>query len=154
MPKPSGETSKRSLVQLDDLLTTRVTEIARALSKEIEEPVREEFQLPLKDWTVMRVLAAHGPLPPNEIHRVGGQNKPQISRALKCLFDRELVAKRPHPEDDRTFLVYLTESGSDMYSSALKKMRKRQTKFLKTLPAGEDKQLQELLNRLGATSER
>lgn len=154
MPKLRGETPKRSKAQADDLLPTRVMEIARALSKEIEEPVREEFQLPLKDWTVMRVLAAHGPLPPNEIHRVGGQNKPQISRALKCLFDRELVAKCPHPDDDRTFLVFLTDMGMEMYWSALKKMRKRQTQFLRTLRADEDKQLQALLNRLSVASER
>lgn len=130
------------------LLPDRLTAIADVLGNEIEGPVRAQYQLPPKDWRVMKVLAAHGAVPPNEIHRIGGQNKPQISRALKCLLDRELVARQPHPDDDRTFLVSLTAAGSEMYTDIVNKMRRRQADFLKKLPADQADQLRRLLDSL------
>lgn len=130
------------------LLPDRLTALADVLGNEIEGPVRAEYDLPPKDWRVMKVLAAHGAVPPTEIHRIGGQNKPQISRALKCLLDRELVARQPHPEDDRTFLVSLTAAGSEMYADIVKKMRRRQANFLKKLPADQADQLRRLLDSL------
>ena len=150
MAKPTARKPDKGNPDAGDLLPARLTDIAGALAKAIEEPVRAEFGLPPKDWKVMQVLAVHGPLPPNEIHRVGGQNKSQISRALKCLFDRELVARCPHPEDDRTFVVSLTDAGQEMYSTALRKMRRRQTDFLKTLPDDEAEDLASVLVRLRA----
>lgn len=141
---------KTSRMQLDaaDLLPNRLTAIAGVLAREIEEPVRALYALPTKDWVVMQVLAVNGAIPPAEIHRVGGQNKPQISRALKCLVDRELVVRSPHPDDDRTFLVSLTEPGLAMYTDILKQMRRRQADLLKELPADEAGNLRSLLKNL------
>ena len=143
----AGKTSRMQL-NAADLLPNRLTAIAGVLAREIEEPVRALYALPTKDWVVMQVLAVNGPLPPAEIHRVGGQNKPQISRALKCLVDRGLVVRSPHPDDDRTFLVSLTEPGLAMYTDILKQMRRRQADLLKELPADEAGNLRSLLKNL------
>ena len=142
-----GKRTSRAL-DAGDLLPGRLDSLSDALSKRIEAPVRAEYGLPPKDWKVMQVLAAEGALPPTEIHRVNGQNKAQISRALKCLLDRELVAKEPHPEDQRTFVVGLTDSGLAMYREIVRKMRRRQSDFLDALPAREGDRLRELVGSL------
>ncbi|MEQ8695827.1 MAG: MarR family winged helix-turn-helix transcriptional regulator [Bauldia litoralis] len=131
-----------------DLLPSRLAGIAQALSIEIEEPFRARHSLPMKDWKVMSALAVHGALPPTEIHRLGGQNRAQITRALKCLLDRELVVKHPHPDDNRTFVVALTDAGRKMYVDILGQMRARQAEVVGRLPDGEAESLRGLLGRL------
>lgn len=153
MPKTKKNRPPVPKQKMSDLLPVRITEFADVIAREIEEPVRNEFQLPQKDWRVLRVLANNGALPPAEISRIGGQNKAQTSRALKCLFDRELVFRQAHPEDDRTFLVSLTKEGETMVRVAVKKMRQRQTAFLRTLPAKQQTQLQSFLSNLDSILE-
>jgi DNA-binding MarR family transcriptional regulator len=96
------------------------------------------------------VMAVHGELLPADIRRLGTQNKAQISRALKCLFDRGLVEKQPRPDDSRTFGVSLTEAGWAVYEAIVPRMRLRQEKILAALSAAEAKELRRLIDRLDA----
>ena len=122
--------------------------LAQALSREIEERHRKQHKLPMKDWTVMQALALHGELMPADIHRLGVQNKAQISRALKCLLDRGLVAKRPHPDDNRTFSVAMTDEGWAIYEAIVPLMRQRQNEIIENMSEGELDDLRRLLARL------
>lgn len=148
MTESRGREPSPGLLNVGDLLPGRLTAVAQVLASEIEAPIRAQYELPTKDWKVMQVLATGGALSPTEIHRVGGQNKAQISRALKCLLDRQLVAKQPHPEDHRTFVVSLTDSGLEMYAEIVEKMGRRQADILNKLPAGNTKQLRALIDSL------
>ncbi len=138
----------RDILDLDEFLPHRFAALAQSLSREIEERHRKQHKLPMKDWKVMQALALHGELMPSDIHRLGVQNKAQISRALKCLLDRGLVAKRPHPDDNRTFSVSMTEEGWAIYGAIVPQMRQRQDEIIGNMPDAEVDELRRLLARL------
>lgn len=148
MKKIDKQDAKAGALDASDLLPSRLAALAQNLSGAIEEPFRAKHGLPIKDWKVMQALAVHGDLPPTEIHRVGGQNRAQITRALKCLLDRDLVAKHPHPDDKRTFVVSLTPSGKKMYLDILTQMRRRQEEVVSCLTDADAARFRRLLSRL------
>lgn len=150
--KPSRVKPATTKSDADELLPIRLAALTERLAREIENPLRLRYELPVKDWKVMQALAAHGPLPPNEIHRIGGQNKSQISRALTCLLDRELVAKKPHPDDSRTFLVSLTPAGKRMFSTIVRQMLERQSELLERLTPNDVALLNDLVHLEAALS--
>jgi len=148
MSRAKGRRRARDILELETFLPYRLSVLAQRLSRDIEERQRRQHKLAVKDWKVMQVMAAHGELLPADIRRLGTQNKAQISRALKCLLDRGLVAKQPRPDDSRTFGVSLTEAGWAIYEAIVPRMRDRQQKILATLSAAEAKELRRLIDRL------
>jgi DNA-binding MarR family transcriptional regulator len=138
----------REVLDLGGFLPYRLSMLAQRLSREIEERQRRLHKLAMKDWKVMQIMAVHGELLPADIRRMGTQNKAQISRALKCLLDRGLVAKHPHAGDSRTFGVSFTEAGWSMYEAMVPRMRARHDKILSGLSAAEARELRRLLDRL------
>lgn len=138
----------RDILDLGAFLPYRLSVLAQRLSRDIEERQRRHHKLAMKDWKVMQIMAVHGELLPADIRRLGTQNKAQISRALKCLLDRGLVAKQPRPDDSRTFGVSLTETGWAIYEAMVPRLRARQDELLGGLSAAEAKELRRLLDRL------
>jgi DNA-binding MarR family transcriptional regulator len=138
----------REILDLGGFLPYRLARLAQRLSREIEERQRRRYKLAMKDWKVMQIMALHGELLPADIRRMGTQNKAQISRALKCLLDRGLVAKRPLLGDSRTFGVSLTEAGWGVYEAMVPRMRARQDELLDGLTAAEAGELRRLLDRV------
>jgi DNA-binding MarR family transcriptional regulator len=148
MGKARQQGREREILDLAAFLPYRLSVLAQRLSQEIEERHRRQHKLAMKDWKVMQIMAVHGELLPADIRRMGTQNKAQISRALKCLLDRGLVAKRARPDDSRTFGVALTEAGWEVYKAMVPRMRARQEEILGGLSAAEAKELRRLLDRL------
>jgi DNA-binding MarR family transcriptional regulator len=151
MRKAKNHARGRDILDLGAFLPYRLSVLAQRLSRDIEEHQRRRHKLAMKDWKVMQVMAVHGELLPADIRRLGTQNKAQISRALKCLLDRGLVAKLPRPDDSRTFGVSLTEAGWAIYETMAPRMRARQEEILGGLSAGDAKELRRLLDRLEAS---
>lgn len=148
MTKPRGTVRKTDHQDAGTLLPDRLMGLAETLAALIEEPQLKRHALPMKDWKVMQALAAHGALQPAEIHRRNGQDKAQISRALKCLLDRGLVSKDPHPEDARTFVVSLTEAGHALYRDIAADMRRRQDTILGGISSADAERFRRLVDRL------
>ena len=148
MNRAKGRRRPRDILELETFLPYRLSVLAQRLSRDIEERQRRQHKLAAKDWKVMQLLAVHGELHPADMHRMGTQNKAQISRALKCLLDRGLVAKRPRLGDSRTFDVSLTEAGWKIYEEIAPRMRSGQEKVLSGLSATEARELRRLIDRL------
>jgi DNA-binding MarR family transcriptional regulator len=153
MNRTKGRRGPRDILELETFLPYRLSVLAQCLSRDIEEHQRRRHKLAAKDWKVMQLLAVHGELLPADIHRMGTQNKAQISRALKCLLDRGLVAKRPRPGDSRTFGVSLTDAGWAIYEDIVPRMRSAQEKILSGLSAAEARELRRLIDRLDQSIE-
>ncbi len=148
MTRATDPRRKRPLLDLEAFLPYRVAVLAQRLSRHVEEAARRAHRLPVKDWTVMQIMAAHGPLLPADIGRIGTQDKATISRAIKCLLDRGLVSKQPKPGDGRTFAVALTAEGWAVYEAIVPQVRRRQQEALAALGAGEADELQRLVAKL------
>ena len=50
---------------------------------------------------------------PVALSRQSGMKKEAVSRSLKQLFEKEYVAKTKHPQDERSYILKLTEKGRE-----------------------------------------
>lgn len=148
MTSASRPRRARAILELESFLPYRVAGLARRLSRAIEDTQRSEHRLAVKDWKLMQVMARHGRLAPADIRRMGTQDKATISRAIKCLLDRGLVAKEPHEGDSRTFDVAFTEAGWAMYEAIVPRVKRRQAELLAALTPAEAKEFTRLLDKL------
>lgn len=48
---------------------------------------------------------------PLALSRSTGMKKEAVSRCLRQLFDRDCIQKKPHPRDERSYIITLTEIG-------------------------------------------
>ena len=71
-----------------------------------------------------RLYLGGGESTPLALSRETGMKKEAVSRTLKQLLEKELISKKRHPQDERSWLLFLTEAGrqalNESYSAILK----------------------------------
>lgn len=72
-----------------------------------------------QQWRVMRVLHERGPSDPASIARDACLLMPSLTRILRGLEAKGLVARTPHENDRRTFWVRITEAGEALIAAHL-----------------------------------
>ena len=70
------------------------------------------------DYAMTSMLAGHGPMTPSEIGTVTGMPPTTVSGVLRRLDTRELIDRRPHPQDGRASLIVLTDRGEGLTEAA------------------------------------
>ena len=48
---------------------------------------------------------------PLALSKASGMKKEAVSRCLKALFEKGYIQKEKHPQDERSYILYLTQSG-------------------------------------------
>src|SRR5260370_25676089 len=74
-------------------------------------------RLTTKEWKILSIIAAYGPLTPAEIRRRSTQDKSTISWSIKRLEQRAFLLKKPTLGDGRTFQVALRKAGWAYYNA-------------------------------------
>jgi len=72
-----------------------------------------------QQWRVLRVLDETGPMDPAAIARDSCLLMPSLTRILKGLEGKGLVARTPHETDRRTFWVTITDEGRALIEANL-----------------------------------
>ena len=70
------------------------------------------------DYAVLSILAARGPRTPTELARVTGTPLATVSKKVRRLQRRGLVARTPNPDDGRSSLLAATEDGRAVVAQA------------------------------------
>nr|WP_321445109.1 MarR family transcriptional regulator [uncultured Cohaesibacter sp.] len=81
-----------------------------------------ERQLPESEVMALMALAQHGPLSPTRISRLLNMQKGSLTSVLKRLEKLGLIARRAHPDDDRSHVVELSSEGSELTRKLGQKM--------------------------------
>src|SRR6266700_2684073 len=105
-------------------------------------------RLTTKEWKILSIIAAYGPLTPAEIRRRSTQDKSTISWAIKRLEQRALLVKNPAAGDGRTFQVALGKAGWAYYDAVVPKARALEREALKALTSAELKEFRRLVEKL------
>ena len=90
---------------------------------------------------------------PAEIARQMTLDKAQVSRALRNLIERKLVASSPHPTDSRRQIIRLTKRGLDASRLVLQAGADRQRRLHKGFSKTEIAELRGYLDRLRANAD-
>jgi DNA-binding MarR family transcriptional regulator len=75
-------------------------------------------------------------------------DKMTVSRAVRPLVDRRLVARQPNEGDGRSHLLQLTDTGRVLYSAVVPTARQLETEMLRQFSKGEITKLMASLQRL------
>jgi DNA-binding MarR family transcriptional regulator len=164
-------TTKKDLVerQLDDwteerpdldssplAIVTRVHVLGKRFRRETRKALRP-FRLELWEYDVLAALRRQGEpfeLPPTTLAKLGMLTTGAMTNRIDRLEERDLVERRPDPEDRRSLYVKLTAKGLNLIDQAVSARMKAAAASISILNDGETGTLEHLLKKLILSSER
>lgn len=139
--------------RLKRLLTYRFSRINARLNAQAVRVLHDATDLSLTEWRVLVMLDAFGSTNAAEMARRSALDKGQLSRCVKGLLERGLLASSSSPRDSRTQILEMTPEGRRVFDTARPSMRARQDVLTAALAPEALEQLHDALDRLEAVIE-
>ena len=111
---------------------------------------RREFGASVLEWRVLSILAQLGPAMARDVAEFSVLDKSNVSRAVRRLAARGLVAQSSHPADGRSRILTLTGEGRALHGRIAARSRDREEALFEDFSADERRTLSALLDRLDA----
>lgn len=140
--------------RLADFLPYQLSVTSNAVSSLIAERYRSRFGLKIAEWRVMAILGDAGSATQRELTEATLMDKVAVNRACKVLEERGLVMRQPNADDGRSHLLELTDEGRAIHGEVMPLARAMEVEIFATLDATEIDQLQDLLRRIFAQTEK
>lgn len=140
--------------RLADFLPYQLSVTSNAVSSLIAERYRSRFGLKIAEWRVMAILGDAGSATQRELTEATLMDKVAVNRACKVLEERGLVVRQPNADDGRSHLLELTDEGRAIHGEVMPLARAMEAEIFATLDAAEIHQLQDLLRRIFAQTEK
>lgn len=149
-PEPGAE-GDAPLV-LAEFLPYRFSVVAERMSRIFAERYEREFGLSIPEWRVMAVLGERASRSTQEVIEATEMDRVKVSRAVIRLVDKGLVARKPHPDDQRAHMLSLTRRGLGIYRQIVPLARSLQAELAAALKPGELEALDRILAKLHASA--
>ena len=143
------QASRIPRVDLEELLTYRISSLYSQLSAGIAKELAGHFGLVLREWRVMAMLARLDSTPASTLVARSPMDKASVSRAVASLARRRLLRAFASPQDARVKMLQLTPSGWSLYAKVAPRSLARQKALMTVLTAAERESLMSMLSRLG-----
>jgi DNA-binding MarR family transcriptional regulator len=143
-----ARTKRKRVIALETYLPYRVARLDDRLLIKNSSLHVGPYRLTTKEWKILSIIAAYGPLTPAEIRRRSTQDKSTISWSIKRLEHRAFLVKKPAAGDGRTFQVALGKAGWSYYDAIVPKARALERDVLKALTPAELKEFRRLVEKL------
>ena len=131
-----------------DLLTFRVAMLAAANDRMGHSWLHGDFGLRILEWRVLGLVSALQPVRFGAIARALLVDKGQLSRLVKQLVERGLIASGADLADQRNVLLSLTDKGRALHDEVLAVALARNDLVLAALSSKEADMLFSLLDKL------
>ncbi len=138
---------QRRHLPLTDLIAFRLIHLADVISRAASAAYEKQHGINNSELRALIVLREQQPLSVGELSRRGRIDKAWVSRSLDHLGERGLVARTPHPTDNRMVLISLTPAGVAMIDRLAPIAWKRQKRLLSGLPRRDALKVIEILER-------
>jgi DNA-binding MarR family transcriptional regulator len=99
---------------LIELVSVRIVRLSELILRIGTFAFVERFGIKTTELRILVILGAYQPISVNEVSRRTHIDKAWISRSLRGLLRRKLVARSSHPSDSRASLLSLTKKGEAM----------------------------------------
>lgn len=123
-------------------MLTRLRQAVSRLGRELNTTATDEGLTPTQAST-LNVIARRGPISLAELARVERLNPTMLSRVIAKLDGAGLIARTPHPEDQRSAVVGVTEHGQ----ATAERIRDNRTKEVAQAAAALDAEQQHLITK-------
>jgi DNA-binding MarR family transcriptional regulator len=120
---------------VDAFITTLMSQVGNSLRRTITLPYAEQFGLSVSEWRVLSLVAHAGRVAFSDLVLQSSSDKALVSRTLKLLEGRGLVALEAEGNTPRK-KVYcaITPAGRDLHGQAIPIARARQAAAIRALP--------------------
>ena len=130
------------------LLTFRIAMLAAANDRMGQSWLQGDFGLRILEWRVLGLVSAMQPVRFGAVARTLLVDKGQLSRLVKQLVERGLIASGADREDQRNVLLSLTDRGRTLHEEVLAVALARNDLVLAALSGEEASMLFRLLDKL------
>lgn len=137
---------------LDSFVPYRLSAVSNLVSDVIAQSYDRLFNISIAQWRVIAVIGEAGALTPLAIGARTRMDKMTVSRAVKPLIERQLLARTSNVEDGRSHLLGLTATGERLYDDVVPAARAFEMQMLAGFDAGEIAALMAALDRLEAAA--
>lgn len=145
----SGMTLSRPR-DLDDLLNYRLMRLFAVSGAPVIRLCEGRYGIARREWRILALLAAHGPLSPSALADRGDLDRARTSRAIGSLVGKKLAERVAQPGDARRAVVALTDAGRALYDELFPQVVAINLEVLAALEAPLVAALDEALARLTA----
>jgi DNA-binding MarR family transcriptional regulator len=133
---------------LDDLLNYRLMRLFSVSGAPVIRLCEGRYGIARREWRILALLAAHGPLSPSALADRGDLDRARTSRAIGTLVAKRLVERVPQPGDARRAVVGLSDSGRALYDELFPQVAEINRQVLAALEPALVAALDEALARL------
>jgi DNA-binding MarR family transcriptional regulator len=136
------------VIDHDEMVSALVHNLSTRLTSGASLQYRRRFGLGMTEWRMMALLAKEPWITPHRICQVIGMDKAAVSRTMRALERRDLIAIRPHNTRTRSVELALTDSGVALHNHVVLTSLERERRLVAGLTVAEATVLVELLRRL------
>ncbi|WP_029041342.1 MarR family winged helix-turn-helix transcriptional regulator [Cucumibacter marinus] len=108
--------SRTSFPRAGDLVAPHVNTLSKYLTRAAVQDARSRFGLGRVEWQIITLLGVFQPISVRELTFHALLDPAQISRAIRGLSERDIVAKRQSDRDRREVEVTLTAKGLSLHA--------------------------------------
>ena len=135
-----------------ELLSFRLHVVANLLSRGAALRYKREFGVSLMEWRTLALLGGGAPLSLNELAKLAGLDKSQMSRVVAGLSERSLISRAVDSSDARGVQLSLSSAGQKVYAGLIAAANERDQAFIASLDAAELAAFESVLDKLGSTA--
>lgn len=135
-------------LRLPSYLPYRLSVASNKASSLIARAYQAKFGLTIWEWRVIAVLGEGRPLTAQAVCEATAMDKVTVSRAIRALDERGLVARKPNTADRRASDVTLTPDGAEVYAEVAPLALRYEQALLEGFTGQERDQLMALLEKL------
>ncbi|CAB5717014.1 homoprotocatechuate degradation operon regulator, HpaR [Delftia tsuruhatensis] len=138
-----------STLTVDLFLTTLMSQVGNALRRTITVPYADAAELTVSEWRLLALIAHAGELPFSALVVQSTSDKALVSRTLRLLEERGLVALRAEGHTPRKkILCAITPEGQRLHDQVMPQARRRQAAALRVLTPEEREVMYRALHKL------
>ncbi|SFN33179.1 MarR family winged helix-turn-helix transcriptional regulator [Variovorax sp. OV329] len=136
---------------VDAFITTMMSQVGNALRRTITLPYADQFGLSVSEWRLLSLVAHAQRVAFSDLVLQSTSDKALVSRTLKLLEGRGLVALEAEGNTPRKKIYcVITDSGRELHAQAIPIARARQAAAIRVLPVEERDAMYRALLKLRA----
>ena len=126
---------------------------ARETTMSFFRPALNEIGLTEQQWRIIRILSQYDALESNQLADLACILKPSLTGILNRMLEMKLISKNKSTEDQRIYLISLTEVGKKCFEHQVVKMEETYKKIQKEYGEEKMQTLMQLLKELSELKE-
>ncbi|MBK1657076.1 MarR family winged helix-turn-helix transcriptional regulator [Paracraurococcus ruber] len=148
--KPKSNEAGAADFALEEFLPYRLSVVTNRASRLFARRYSDRFGLTIPEWRVLAVVGRFGGLSATEVVERTAMDKVKVSRAVRALLDRGLLAREEDAADRRVQRLGMTAAGRRVHAGVVPQARGLEAEWLAPLSTQERATLHALLDRLDA----